>query len=95
MIIMMIDLLFGNFLFSIPQSNFVPAVVAAPPNLNFFDRHVRCPISVQSSKRLGESAKIGREMPTADEVILAAKDISKNGDSYPSQPRATFSPIGV
>ena len=28
-------------------------------SLNFFDRPVRCPISVQSSKRLGESAKIG------------------------------------
>ena len=33
-----------------------------------------CPISVQSSKRLGTQQK--SEMPNADEVILVTKDIS-------------------
>ena len=33
-----------------------------------------CPISVQSSKRLGNQQK--SEMPDADEVILVTKDIS-------------------
>ena len=41
----------------------------------FYGGDVRgCPISVQSSKRLGTQQK--SEMPKADEVILVTKDIS-------------------
>ena len=41
----------------------------------FYSGDVRgCPISVQSSKRLGTQQK--SEMPNADEVILVTKDIS-------------------
>ena len=45
-----------------------------------------CPISVQSTKRLGTQQK--SEMPNADEVILVTKDISyfpKNTDFYLSR----------
>ena len=46
---------FASCSFRFHKNQTFPAV----SSLNFFDRPVRCPISVQSSKRLGESAKIG------------------------------------